>query len=244
MSFTKALIAWFFTQEAPKLQNSTTVLLVEDHAELAATVGAFLESKDYVVDYAQDGNSALSLAAAQTFDAIVLDVMLPGKNGVEVCRELRQTHRSCTPILMLTARDTLDDKLAGFEAGCDDYLVKPFDMPELVARIEALVRRERGLSSRYEVGPIMLDADLLIAEREGQTLKLSRTGFEILKILMREAPKVVTREILEHELWGEDVPDSDALRSHLYNLRQAVDKPFPAALIETLPGRGYRINPK
>lgn len=223
------------------MATKATVLLVEDHQELAATVGAFLESKDYVVDYATDGSMALSLVAETTFDAIVLDIMLPGIDGIEVCRRLRKEERLTTPIIMLTARDQLDDKLSGFEVGCDDYLVKPFDMPELVARIEALIRRERGLSARYEVGPIMLDVDTLTVTRNEQPLKLSRTGFDILKILMREAPKVVTRETIERELWGEDVPDSDALRSHLYNLRQIVDKPFDTQLIETLPGRGYRL---
>ncbi|MEM1435178.1 MAG: response regulator transcription factor [Pseudomonadota bacterium] len=223
------------------MATKATVLLVEDHQELAATVGAFLESNDYVVDYASDGNMALALVAETTFDAIVLDIMLPGIDGIEVCRRLRKEERLTTPIIMLTARDQLDDKLSGFDVGADDYLVKPFDMPELVARIEALIRRERGLAARYEVGPIVLDVDTLTVTRNEQPLKLSRTGFDILKILMREAPKVVTRETIERELWGEDVPDSDALRSHLYNLRQVVDKPFDTQLIETLPGRGYRL---
>ena len=223
------------------MSQAATVLLVEDHQELAATAGAYLESSGFIVDYASDGNMALSLAAETTFDAIVLDIMLPGIDGIEVCRRLRQEERAATPIIMLTARDQLEDKLSGFEVGCDDYLVKPFDMPELVARIEALIRRERGLAARYEVGPIALDVDTLSVTRDGDPLKLSRTGFDILKILMREAPKVVTRETIERELWGEDVPDSDALRSHLYNLRQVVDKPFGSQLIETLPGRGYRL---
>jgi len=224
------------------LNEQATILLVEDHAELAATVGSFLEVNGYVVDYASDGNMALALAEEQAFDAIVLDVMLPGISGVDVCQILRHERRLTTPILMLTARDALDDKLLGFDAGCDDYLVKPFAMPELVARIEALVRRERGLAARYQVGPVLLDSDTLSVERDGQALKLSRTGFDILRILLREAPKVVSRDTIERELWGENVPDSDALRSHLYNLRQVVDKPFSTALIETLPGRGYRFN--
>ncbi len=226
------------------MSDQGTILLVEDHAELSATVGSFLELQGYVVDYASDGNMALALAEEQAFDAIILDVMLPGRSGIEVCQVLRQERRLATPILMLTARDALDDKMLGFDAGCDDYLVKPFDMPELVARIEALVRRERGLAARYEVGPVMLDSDTLAVERDGQPLKLSRTGFDILRILLREAPKVVSRDTIERELWGDNVPDSDALRSHLYNLRQVVDKPFAEALIETLPGRGYRFNAK
>jgi DNA-binding response OmpR family regulator len=218
------------------------VLLVEDHRELAETVGAFLEASGNVVDYAADGLVALHLAATERFDVIVLDVMLPGVDGIEVCRKLRSEAKLATPIIMLTARDQLQDKLTGFEVGADDYLVKPFDMPELVARIEALVRRGRGVESSYVVGDLRLDVDTLEVTRAGTPISLSRTLFEILKVLMREHPRVVTREELERALWGEDPPDSDALRSHLYNLRQAVDRPFDRALIETIPGRGYRLN--
>lgn len=219
------------------------MLLVEDHRELAETVGAFLEASGNVVDYASDGLVALHLAATEHFDVIVLDVMLPGVDGIEVCRKLRSEARLATPIIMLTARDQLDDKLKGFDVGADDYLVKPFDMPELVARIEALVRRARGVESRYVVGDLTLDVATLEVARAGTPITLSRTLFEILKVLMREHPRVVTRQELERALWGEDPPDSDALRSHLYNLRQAVDRPFDHPLIETIPGRGYRLNP-
>jgi DNA-binding response OmpR family regulator len=221
--------------------NNIKILLVEDHSDLAETVGDFLEAKGFTVDFAQDGNLAVQLASAERFDAIVLDIMLPGMNGIDVCTHLRQDLQLSTPILMLTARDQLDDKLTGFEVGADDYLVKPFELPELVARIEALIRRERGVTSAYTVGELELNLDTMEASRQGQSLKLSRTLFDILRILMRESPKVVTRDAVEQELWGDDLPDSDTLRSHLYNLRQVVDKPFDEPLIETLPGRGYRI---
>jgi DNA-binding response OmpR family regulator len=217
------------------------VLLVEDHRDLAETVGDFLESQGFTVDFAHDGLLALQLAGSERFDAIVLDIMLPGLDGIEVCRRLRKDLQLKTPVLMLTARDQLDDKLIGFDAGADDYLVKPFEMPELVARVEALVRRERGVTSSYAVGELQLDLDTMEASRQEKPLKLSRTLFDILRILMRESPKVVTRDALEQELWGDDLPDSDTLRSHLYNLRQVVDKPFDEPIIETLPGRGYRI---
>lgn len=220
---------------------ATRVLLVEDHRELAETVGAFLESRGYVVDYAADGQIALHLATTEAFDVIVLDVMLPGINGLDVCTRLRQDAKLTTPIILLTARDQLDDKLAGFDAGADDYLVKPFDMPELVARVEAIVRRDKNIASRYQVGNLILDLETLEVERASTPISLSRTGFDILKLLMRQHPKVVTRSELEVELWGDDPPDSDALRSHLYNLRQAVDRPFGEPLIETLAGRGYRL---
>ncbi|MEM7218963.1 MAG: response regulator transcription factor [Pseudomonadota bacterium] len=217
------------------------ILLVEDHLELAETVGEYLEAHEHTVDYAADGPIGLHLASTETFDAIVLDVMLPGMDGFEVCRRLREEHNLTTPIIHLTARDQLDDKLTGFQTGADDYLVKPFDMPELEARIDAIVRRAQGIAQRYEVGELSLDTQTLEVQREGNALNVSRTGFDILAILMRQHPKVVTRAEIEHQLWGDDPPDSDALRSHLYNLRQAVDRPFEHAMIETLAGRGYRL---
>jgi len=221
--------------------RSGNVLLVEDNQDLAETVGDFLEARGFRVDFAADGLLAMHLAVTQPFDAIVLDIMLPGIDGLEVCRRLRKEAQLATPIIMLTARDQLDDKLKGFDVGADDYLVKPFAMPELVARIESLIRRGRGIASTYNVGDLSMDLDTLEVRRGGVEIKLSRTLFDILRVLMRESPKVVSREIIEQELWGDDPPDSDPLRSHLYNLRRAVDRPFDVALIETLAGRGYRI---
>lgn len=218
-----------------------SILLVEDHQELAGTVGDFLEAQNYAVDFAADGLLAMHLAVTQQFDAIILDVMLPGLDGLSVCKRLRKDAQLTTPIIMLTARDQLDDKLSGFDVGADDYLVKPFDLPELVARVEALIRRGKGISSAYSVGDLSMNLDTMEVRRGDTDIKLSRTLFDILKILLREAPKVVPRETIERELWGDDLPDSDTLRSHLYNLRRAVDKPFDHPMIETLAGRGYRI---
>ncbi|MGA1371031.1 MAG: response regulator transcription factor [Pseudomonadales bacterium] len=218
-----------------------SILIVEDHPALAETVGDYLEAKGYQVDFAADGVLAMQLATTEHFDAIVLDVMLPRLNGIEVCRRLRQEAQNTTPILMLTARDQLDDKLKGFEVGADDYLVKPFALPELVARIEALLRRGRGMTSLYRVGDLTLNLETMEVHRGGVEIKLSKTLFDILRILMREAPKVVPRETIERELWGDDLPDSDTLRSHLYNLRRAIDRPFDTPVIETLAGRGYRV---
>jgi DNA-binding response OmpR family regulator len=230
----------------PSAQTSVQkgkILVVEDHPELAATIGDFLEARGYTVDYAADGLLAMHLAVTEPFDAIILDVMLPGLDGVKVCQRLRKDAQLTTPILMLTARDQLEDKLAGFEVGADDYLVKPFDLPELVARLDALIRRGRGIASIYTVGDLTMNLDTMEVRRGGQDIKLSRTMFDMLRILLRESPRVVPREKLERELWGDDLPDSDTLRSHLYNLRRAVDKPFDHPLVETLAGRGYRIRP-
>ena len=223
------------------MSSKASILLVEDHPALAETVGDYLEAKGYTVDFAADGHFALQLATSEHFDAIVLDLMLPRLNGLEVCRRLRQEAQLTTPILILTARDQLDDKLKGFDVGADDYLVKPFDLPELVARIEALLRRGRGLASVYRVGDLTMNLETMDVHRAGVEIKLSKTLFDILRILMRDAPKVVPRETIERELWGDDLPDSDTLRSHLYNLRRAIDRPFEQPVIETLAGRGYRI---
>ncbi|MEQ8858171.1 MAG: response regulator transcription factor [Pseudomonadales bacterium] len=220
------------------------ILLVEDHQELAGTVGDFLEANNYAVDFAADGLLAMHLAVTQPFDAIVLDVMLPGLDGISVCKRLRKDAQLTTPILMLTARDQLEDKLTGFEVGADDYLIKPFDLPELVARIDALIRRGRGIASVFSAGDLTMNLDTMEVRRGDTDIKLSRTLFDILRILLREAPKVVPRDMIERELWGDDLPDSDTLRSHLYNLRRAVDKPFDFPMIETLAGRGYRIRTK
>ncbi len=222
--------------------NNLNILLVEDHRTLAETTGAYLEACGHAVDYAADGLVALHLAVTERYDVIVLDLMLPGVDGMTVCKRLRNDAKITTPVIMLTARDQLDDKLSGFEAGADDYLIKPFDMPELAARIEALARRSKGINVRYELAELSLDAETLEVRRQGQLIALTGTAFEILHVLMREHPKVVSRRALEHELWGDAPPESDALRSHLYKLRQALDRPFETPLVATIPGRGYRLD--
>ena len=217
------------------------VLLVEDHRELAETTGAYLEACGHAVDYAADGLVALHLAVTESYDVMVLDIVLPGIDGLALCRRLREEAKVDTPIIMLTARDQLDDKLSGFGAGADDYLVKPFAMPELAARIEAMARRGRGQSGCFEIGGIVLDVGTWEVVRDGTPVVLSKTGFKLLRALMRDYPRVVSRRDLERELWDGEPPDSDALRSHLYNLRQALDRPFGHPVVTTVPGRGYCI---
>ena len=223
--------------------KNLSVLLVEDHRQLAQTVVEFLEQEGALVDYASDTTLARTLVQEHHYDILVLDVMLPGEDGYSFCQYLRKELSLDTSVIFMTARDQLDDKLEGFARGGDDYIVKPFALPELVARVQALVRRERRevAPNLLTVADLQLDPARQEVRREGQLLKLSPTAFRILRILMRESPKVVSREQLEHELWGDLVPDSDALRSHLYNLRKAVDKPFEHALLETLPGVGFSI---
>jgi DNA-binding response OmpR family regulator len=228
-----------------KSAQHARVLLVEDHKNLALAVGTYLESSGFTMDYAYDGLCALHLATTQSYEAIILDIGLPGIDGLEICRRLRQDLHSSTPILMLTAHDQLQDKLAGFQQGADDYLVKPFDMPELEARIMALIRRERGEldAAVYKIHDLMMNTRTMQVVRKDQVIHLSPTCLRILRILMRESPSLVTREQLEHELWGELTPDSDTLRSHLYKLRKAIDRPFDHPLLETQQGIGFRLVP-
>ena len=219
------------------------VLLVEDHLDIAEMVGAYLESKDYVVDYASDGVSGFHLGDTNNYDAIVLDVMLPGLDGLDVCRRLREESHSDVPVLMLTAHDALAEKLSGFDHGADDYLVKPFELEELEARLTALIRRNtRAVSGgNLTVAGLNLDAETLQVTRDGLDITVSPIGLKILQLLMRRSPRVVLRRDIEREIWGDLPPDSDALRSHMYILRKAIDKPFAAALIRTVHGAGFRL---
>ena len=222
---------------------AATILIVEDHRDLAANVGDYLEAGGFTVDFAADGVSALQLCEDNHYDAIVLDIMLPGLDGFEVCQKLRQQLYLDTPIIMLTARDTINDKVNGFEVGADDYLIKPFELRELEARLVALIRRQRGEleGAKLQVGDLKFDLETMRVTRGNVSIKLSPITLHILRILMRESPKLVTRERLESEVWGDDAPDSDTLRSHLYNLRKNIDKPFEQQLMHTIPGVGYKV---
>jgi len=223
--------------------ENLSILLVEDHRQLAQTVVEFLEQEGATVDYAGNTSLARELVQEHHYDLMLLDVMLPGEDGYSFCQYLRKDLALDLPVIFMTARDQLEDKLEGFDRGGDDYIVKPFALPELAARVSALIRRQRKevTANTLQVADLELDPARQEVRRDGQLLKLSPTAFRILRILMRESPRVVSREQLEHELWGDLVPDSDALRSHLYNLRKAVDKPFENALLNTLPGVGFSI---
>lgn len=223
--------------------KSGSVLLVEDNQDIAEMVYAYLERRGYDLDYAADGVTGLHLAVTNTYDVIVLDLMLPGMDGIDLCRKLRDEAKRDTPLLMLTARDTLGDKVAGLDAGADDYLVKPFEIQELEARIRALVRRRRGQSTpeALTVGDLTLDTGTLTVKRGGRSLNLTPISLKILTVLMRASPRVVSRRDIEREVWGDILPDSDTLRSHLYNLRKTIDKPFSKPLLHTVQSSGYRL---
>lgn len=218
------------------------VLVVEDNRDICANIAAFLEKHRYVMDFAYDGISAMHVALTNPFDVIVLDLMLPGMDGLVFCQKLRAEAEVETPVLMLTARDTLDDKLRGFAAGADDYLVKPFALQELHARLQALYKRRRGNTSNLlTVGDLTFNRSTLQVHRAGRRVELNPTGMKVLQRLMEAAPSVVARDELETLLWADERPDGDALRSHLYKLRQAVDRPFDNPLIHTVHRVGYRI---
>ena len=220
------------------------ILIIEDNPDIVANLYGYLEPKGYTLDAASNGYAGLGLASQHEYDLIVLDVMLPGLSGLEICARLRSELSSAVPVLMLTARDTLQDKVAGFDSGADDYLVKPFSLVELEVRIKALVRRAHGThraSAALRVGDLSFDTDSYSAVRAGVPVTLTKTGYKILKCLMREAPRLVSRETLEQEVWGADRPDSDALRTHIHALRQALDKPFPHPMLRTVPGLGFKL---
>ncbi len=216
------------------------ILIVEDNRDLAANLGDFLSDRGHEVDYAYDGITGLHLAVVNDFDAMVLDLALPGMDGLEVCRKMRQEGRKETPVLMLTARDQLDDKLAGFDSGADDYLVKPFELREVEARLEVLARRGQRISPReLQVADLHYNLETMTVKRAGRKISLNPIGLKLLQKLMSASPAVVSRADLEHLVWGEELPDSDSLRVHIHSLRSAIDKPFDKQLLVTRHGIGY-----
>jgi DNA-binding response OmpR family regulator len=217
------------------------VLIVEDQADVAANIWDFLERRGYVVDHAADGESGLSRALAGEVDVVVLDLGLPRLDGLDLCRRLRDARRG-VPVLMLTARDTLDDKLRGFAEGADDYMVKPFALKELEARIQALHRRGRPLVGQaLTVGDLSYDVASKLATRSGRTIALTRTQACLLEALLRAYPAVVSHQVLMRTMWGGEEADVASLHSHIYELRSLVDRPFGFPMIQTMHGLGYRL---
>ena len=219
------------------------ILVIEDHRDIAENIGDYLAPKGHEIDYAADGIAGLHLAVTHDYDVIVLDLMLPALDGLEVCRKLREDAKKSTPVLMLTARDQLDNKIQGFRAGADDYLVKPFALKELEVRLEALRRRGGGAPPTrvLKVADLEFDPDTQIVRRGGQRIELNPSLRTLLSVLMANTHRVVRRSELEAALWGDDPPDADVLRAHIYTLRTAIDKPFARKLVHTVHGTGYRL---
>ena len=222
--------------------SSLRILLVEDQAELAGTIIDFLEAEGHRLDHAIDGRQGLDLALAATYDVVLLDLQLPGLDGLTVCRELRSRADRHVPILMLTARDTLHDKIVGFETGADDYLTKPFALEELLLRCNALGRRHRLHGGHVlTLGDLTIDRRRRCAARGGQALNLHHTPFDILVALAEAYPAIMTRSELVDRIWADDPPASDALAAHIYNLRRALDRPFATPMLKTIHGVGFKL---
>ncbi|PWE41409.1 response regulator transcription factor [Pseudomonas prosekii] len=218
------------------------ILVVEDHKDILANISEYFTLKGYEVVSALDGLTGLRLAVLGNFDAIILDLMLPGMDGNLICKKLREDSRQHVPVLMLTARDQLEDRLAGLSVGADDYIVKPFALSELVARVEAVAWRSTGMRKNVlKVHDLTYDLDSLEVRRAGTLLKLNQTGRVLLELLMRKSPSVVKRKEFEQALWGDNTPESDSLRSSLYTLRKIIDKPFDLTLLHTVHGVGYKL---
>jgi DNA-binding response OmpR family regulator len=219
------------------------ILIIEDDADIASNVYDYLEARGNTVDHTADGVTGLHMAVTREYDAIVLDVALPGMSGFDVCRKLREDARRDTPVLMLTARDTLEDKLSGFERGADDYVIKPFALREIEARLRALTVRHQGRVGQrlLKTGDLTFDPSTLSITRSGHAVKLPPKCVRLLEVMMQRPGHVFSRTELESAVWGESLESSETLRTHMHLLRKALalaDRPDP---IETVQGFGYRL---
>lgn len=221
-----------------------TILIVEDNEDIRLNLVEYLESKNYQTDNTDDGLKALALTIVNKYDLIVLDIMLPGMDGLRLCRELR-SRGNTTPIIILSAKDSTDDPIMGLSEGADDYIVKPFSLAELLLRIQAVLRRSSTPEEKVlQVGDLRLELDSKRVFRGDTELKLNPTAFRILAFLMQKSPEVVSREEIEDEIWGFQRVAGDNLRAHIYQIRKIVDKPFEEPLIETRHGFGWAVRAK
>jgi DNA-binding response OmpR family regulator len=220
------------------------ILVVEDNHRLSTSLKLNLAHEGYSVDTAYDGQEGQDLAELAPYDLIILDVLLPAKDGFEVCRDLRR-RRIHTPILLLTARDSVDDRVEGLNCGADDYLVKPFAMRELLARLRALLRRQQPYQpGRMEMGSLVVDPSTHTALRAGQPIELTPKEFALLEFLLRHPNQVVTRQLIEQHIWNYDFEcESNVIDVYVRRLRRKIDDPFPVKLLTTVRGIGYRLTP-
>ncbi|MEI6437145.1 MAG: response regulator transcription factor [Candidatus Omnitrophota bacterium] len=218
------------------------ILVIEDERKLSSFIKRGLKEAGYAVDVADNGEDGLFQAQAQPYDLIVLDVMLPGRDGIDVCRKLRKD-RNVTPVLMLTARDDLQDKVQGLDAGADDYLTKPFSFPEFLARIRALLRRNRPeKATRLKVADLELDLLTRQATRAGKEIVLTPTEYGLLEYLMLNAGQVVTRTMISEHVWNDDFDSfTNIINVYVNYLRNKIDTGHDKKLITSLRGVGYMI---
>ena len=219
------------------------ILLVEDDFDVAQNICDHFELNGHNVEWAPDGLIGLERATADARDIIILDITLPRMSGIDLCHRLRELGLTTVPIVMLTAREDLSDKVTAFGVGADDYIVKPYALEELESRIHALIRRSYGVdcASVLKVAELTFNTATHQVFRQGSTLSVSATGRKILEILMRNSNRVVTKHEIEQSVWGDNPPQSDSLKIHIYALREAIDKPFNSKMIKTVRGVGYRI---
>jgi len=237
------------------------ILLVDDEVELTDPLSRLLQRQGYTVDVASNGTTGSNLAVSGNYDLLILDWMLPGKSGLDICKEVRAaaevalpTHAAATPVLFLTAKDTLDDRVNGLDAGADDYLVKPFELRELLARVRALLRRPMppdthvlGASSSagpavLELGNLTLDIENQLASRNGHAIELSEKEVQLLAYLMRSPHQLLTHTQIYDAVWGKGTaPSSNALAAQMRLLRKKIESPSQPILIHTVYGKGYRF---
>jgi two-component system copper resistance phosphate regulon response regulator CusR len=220
------------------------ILVIEDEQKLGKALQEGLEAEQYGVALAHTGEEGFYLTQTETFDLVILDVMLPGRNGLEILTTMRQ-HGFKTPVLMLTARDAIEDRVRGLDSGADDYLVKPFAFPELLARVRALCRRSSPETSpRLRIADLELDVVGRGVTRRGQTLDLTTREFELLEYLVRHQGHVVSREMLTRDVWkeaGRHTPLDNVIDVHVARLRRKIDDQFDRKLVHTVRGVGFVV---
>jgi len=223
------------------------ILLVDDEMELTAPLSHILTREGYIVDAAYDGIKGYSLAQTGAYDLLILDWMLPGKTGLDICHELRCENKT-TPVLFLTAKDTLDDRVVGLDSGADDYLVKPFELRELLARVRALLRRcsvdisNNNTKKRLAIADLELDVENQVAYRQGRMIKLSQKESYLLQYLMEHPGQLLTHnQILQHLAQGEEPPTSNVIAALIRLLRRKIEVGSEFPMIHTVYSKGYRF---
>lgn len=218
------------------------ILLIEDNSAIAKQIEEFFSGNQWQLDFASTARLGISLALEHIYDVILLDLNLPDGDGLDVCAAIKDRSDVSPPILMLTARDSFEDKAAGFHRGADDYLTKPFDLRELILRCEALARRPLLHQPKSMcLGNLTLDTKSKIAKYKENYLALTGIGYHILELLVKAHPQPVTRSFISHQLWGDDPPESDALKSHIYSLRKSLDKAFGVPVLKTILNVGLKL---
>jgi DNA-binding response OmpR family regulator len=225
--------------------QSLYMLIVEDQQSIALNIADYMEEKGHILDFASQGEQGLNLALTNQYDVVILDLNLPVMDGLEVCKQLREQASHHVPIIMLTARDSIEDKVSGFTKGADDYLTKPFSLEELEVRCFALARRHLlQTTDTLTFDQLTIDRKKKQVTRAGKHLELHSMSYRILMVLAQAYPQVVSRSKLSQKLWGDEPTESDALRSHIYQLRSILDKPFDYPMIKTMHGIGFVLDVK